>query len=82
LDLTKIMNFMLSSAVDLASVCHIVNLTFDMSGDRRQAKLAGGRPLDGGVRCLAVDGEGLGHWLIRHGARRHAPASSALTDGS
>lgn len=25
-------------------------LTFDMSGDRRQAKPAGGRPLDGGVR--------------------------------
>jgi hypothetical protein len=25
-------------------------LTFDMSGDRKQAKLAGGRPLDGGVR--------------------------------
>ena len=26
-------------------------LTFDMSGGRRQAKLAGARPLDGGVRC-------------------------------
>jgi len=25
-------------------------LTFDMSGGRKQAKLAGGRPLDGGVR--------------------------------
>ena len=25
-------------------------LTFDMSGDRRQAQPAGGRPLDGGVR--------------------------------
>ena len=34
-------------------------LTFDMSGGRRQAKLAGGRPLDGGVpkatECLAKD---------------------------
>ena len=26
-------------------------LTFDMSGDRKPAQPAGGRPLDGGVRC-------------------------------
>jgi hypothetical protein len=29
-------------------------LTFDMSGGRKQAKLAGGRPLDGGVRRHAL----------------------------
>jgi hypothetical protein len=27
------------------------HLTFDMSGGRKQAQPAGGRPLDGGVRC-------------------------------
>ena len=27
------------------------DLTFDMSGDRKPAQPAGGRPLDGGVRC-------------------------------
>jgi hypothetical protein len=33
-------------------------LTFDMSGSRKQAKLAGGRPLDGGVKPLVHwDGE-------------------------
>src|SRR5664279_923338 len=30
-------------------------LTFDMSGDRRQAKLAVGRPLDGGVRRRHIE---------------------------
>ena len=34
-------------------------LTFDMSGDRKQAKLAGGRPLDGGVRFLVPKRAGI-----------------------
>ena len=33
------------------------DLTFDMSGDRKPAKLAGGRPLDGGVRRLYASGQ-------------------------
>ncbi len=35
-------------------------LTFDMSGGRMQAKLAGGRPLDGGVSRL-LQSENSGH---------------------
>ena len=31
------------------------DLTFDMSGDRKPAQPAGGRPLDGGVRCHAAE---------------------------
>jgi hypothetical protein len=30
-------------------------LTFDMSGGRKQAQPAGGRPLDGGVRHVDAD---------------------------
>ena len=30
-------------------------LTFDMRGGRKHAKLACGRPLDGGVRALCVE---------------------------
>src|SRR6185312_6065798 len=40
-------------------------LTFDMSGDRRQAQPAGGRPLDGGVR--------------RHGSNGRTPPKSAAS---
>src|SRR5215470_7260201 len=36
----------------VTSVNHVIRLTFDMSGAWRQAKLAGRRPLDGGVRRL------------------------------
>ena len=35
-------------------------LTFDMSGGWRQAKLAGGRPLDEGVRALVEEKHFLG----------------------
>ena len=65
-------------------------LTFDMSGGRKQAKLAGRRPLDGRVRHLParrsflVRAAGLSSSLSSHNAQRlkHAHSQSRCPQDS
>src|SRR5438105_4848087 len=55
--------------IGVATAAVVCGLTFDMRGGRQQAKLDVGRPLDGRVRALCVQGHEL---LACNAVRRYA----------
>jgi hypothetical protein len=56
------------------------DLTFDMSGGGQTAKLAGRRPLDGGVRFRGFNKQ-VQHLRVRGGEVEILPASSFRQEG-